>query len=299
MSRTLCLLHANCQGDMLLPLLEDTPTFARLFRVRHLVNYTHEDIDLDEMAHCSLFLYQYLSPKWKEHSSEQMLNRLSPSCTAIAIPNLFFKGYWPFWKSGGPINFADSLLEKLLEMGTPQTALRLYLKGNPALIGDTSALEGIVEDSLRHEEDKETRSHICCSSLIREQWRERQLFLTINHPGTELLFHVADSLLRLLGLGAVPPSVRSAYSHPFDDFWLPIHPAVGQALNLPFTAPQRRYTIFQNRLTHQEYVLAYLACRSNNVHDFLTFLKNFVPSDTPKLTNRMPCNKAGVKGKTS
>ncbi len=269
---------------MLLPLLENSPAFARRFRVRRYVNYTQEAIDAQDLARCSLFLYQRLGPKWGELSTGQLLQRLPQSCLPVEIPNLLFKGYWPFWQSGGPINFTDSLLEKLLEKGDPQSALRLYLKGSPALLGDRAALEATAEDSLTREATKEADAPIRCAGLLRARWREQQLFLTVNHPGPELLLHTADALLRLLGLGGLPPSVRAAYVHPFNDFWLPIHPAVGRALGLPFAGPERRYNIFGNSLTHREYVLAYLACRANSVHDLLAFLKHLTPAEAAGLS---------------
>ena len=34
MAQALCLLHANCQGDALRPLLENSPAFASRFRIR-------------------------------------------------------------------------------------------------------------------------------------------------------------------------------------------------------------------------------------------------------------------------
>ncbi|MBQ9406224.1 MAG: hypothetical protein IJU37_05720 [Desulfovibrio sp.] len=283
MPQSLCILHANCQGDMLLPILKNTPAFTRYFHVRRYINYTKEAVDARDLERCSLFLYQYLPSKWKEHSSEQMLASLPSHCKHVEIPNLFFKGYWPFWQSGGPINFTNSLLEKLLQKSDPQTTLRLYLKGSPAILGDQSVLEAIAEDSLAHEELKEKNSLIHCTPLLRERWRDQQLFLTINHPGPDLVLHIADSLLQLLELGSIPPCIRSTYVHPFNDFWLPIHPAVGRMLKLSFTEPERRYTIFQNRLTHREYVLAYLACRTNNVHDLLSFLENLDPCYVAKL----------------
>ena len=40
------------------------------------------------------------------------------ACPRIEIPNLFFKGYWPFWTNAAQgIDFADSLLERLLSQG--------------------------------------------------------------------------------------------------------------------------------------------------------------------------------------
>lgn len=273
MDRRLCLLHANCQGDMLRPLLEAAPAFARRFQIRQYRNYMRESMAQSELDHCALFLYQKLAPKWGPLSTEQILPRLPPSATRVEIPNLFFKGYWPFWQSGGPISFADSLLERLLSQGPPEAALNLYLRGSAALLGDAPALAAAAEDSIRREEAKEADAPVRCAPLLRERWREEQLFLTVNHPGPDLILHVADSLLRLLGMGGLPPSARRAYVHPYDDFWLPIHPGVGHALGLPFASAERRYRVCGLRMTHADYAAAYIACRAHGVADLLAFLR--------------------------
>ena len=99
------------------------------------------------MSQCALFLYQRLAPKWGDISSEQILPRLPKNCQTIEIPNLFFKGYWPFWTSKTSINFGDSLLESLLERGlNPEEALHVYLRATPGLMGDVAA---VAEESLR------------------------------------------------------------------------------------------------------------------------------------------------------
>ncbi|MDY3809775.1 hypothetical protein FYJ44_05065 [Desulfovibrio sp. PG-178-WT-4] len=279
MSQALCLLHANCQGDALRPLLENTPTFARHFRIRQYVNYTRQSIAEADLEQCALFLYQRLAPRWGALSTEQMLPRLPAFCRCVEIPNLFFKGYWPFWTNAVQnIDFADSLLERLLAQGlAPEEALNLYLRGDPALLGDVAA---VAEDSLAREEEKEADCPIRCAPLLRERWREEQLFITVNHPGRTLLFHLADSLLRLLDLGGLPEEARRAYVHPQEDFWLPLHPALGPLLGLPFASRERRYQVFAARLTHREYTSCYLACRRHGVDDLLTMLHNLPPSGT-------------------
>lgn len=279
MSQALCLLHANCQGDALRPLLENTPTFARHFRIRQYVNYTRQSIAEADLEQCGLFLYQRLAPRWGALSTEQMLPRLPAFCRCVEIPNLFFKGYWPFWTNAVQnIDFADSLLERLLAQGlAPEEALNLYLRGDPALLGDVAT---VAEDSLAREEEKEVDCPIRCAPLLRERWREEQLFITINHPGRTLLFHLADSLLRLLDLGGLPEEARRAYVHPQEDFWLPLHPALGPLLGLPFASRERRYQMFAARLTHREYTSCYLACRRHGVDDLLTLLHNLPPNGT-------------------
>ena len=287
MTKALCLLHANCQGDALRPLLENTPAFASRFTIRQYVNYTRQSIADSDIERCELFLYQRLAPKWGDLSTEQMLPRLPQHCQTIEIPNLFFKGYWPFWSRDERINFADSLLETLLEKVSPQEAMTLYLRGSASLLGDTAALHRQAEESLCREEAKEADAPIKCAHLLRERWREEQMFMTVNHPGRELMCHMADKLLRLLGLGGLPQSTRSSYAHPLEDFWLPIHPAVGRSLGLPFASAEKRWPIYHLQLTHREYTMCYMACRANNVPDFLTFLKNLSPDALPMPTAAM------------
>lgn len=83
--------------------------------------------------------------------------------------------------------------------------------------------------------------------------------------------------MRLLGLGGLPEETRRAYIHPQEDFWLPIHPALGPLLGLPFAHRDRRYPAFAARLTHREYTSCYLACRRHGVDDLLTLLRNLPP----------------------
>ena len=122
MPRALCLLHANCQGEALRPLLEASPAFARHFRVLHVLNYTRAELPEDLLDGCALYLHQELGAKWGELSSAEVLRRLPPSCQALRLPNLFFQGYWPTWTRLPGVDFADTLLEGLLRRGRGQPA---------------------------------------------------------------------------------------------------------------------------------------------------------------------------------
>ncbi len=268
MARSLCLLHANCQGDALRLLLEATPAFSKNFEIRQYVNYTREEVPAAELGRARLFLQQYLGPHWGELSSERFLPRLVTNCERIILPNFFFKGYWPFWtnKFQG-INFADSLLEQLLDKGLNVNEIQhLYLRADKVLFGN---LENIAQASLAHEAEKEEQSPIKYVQMIREHWREEQLFVTVNHPGKKLLFHLADTILGMLGLGTLPRDLRQRFVSPLEDFWLPIHPGVGRQLGLPFAQSERQYPVFGGTMSHQEYIACYLACRSQGESDLL------------------------------
>ena len=280
MPRALCLLHANCQGEALRPLLEASPAFARHFRVLHVLNYTRAALPDDLLDGCALYLHQELGAKWGELSSADILRRLPPACQALRLPNLFFQGYWPTWTRLPGVDFADTLLEELLRRGlSPLEASLVYQRAGPALFG---SLPDIAEASLRREEAKEQDAPIRCAPLVREYWRTEQLFITVNHPARRLVLHVADSVLRLLGLGGLPDSVAHAYVHPQEDFWLPLPPALGLpesdgGLALPFAGRQRRYRIFARQMTAADYARCYLSCRAAGEGNLLTFLAHLPP----------------------
>lgn len=272
MSKQLCILHANCQGDALKLLLELSPEFRATYDIQRVVNYESGGREVPHLKNCGLFLYQHLGPQWQEGCTDNILRKLPAKAVAVCIPNMFFKGYWPFWRNSRPgeIEFCDNLIEELLRKGlSHDDVYNLYLKCPPALAGDFAAN---ASDSLEIEKKKEEKTPIKYVSFIEENWRKRQIFLTINHPGVELLALEAQSLLKMLGFAPLPDDAIKSFVNPHDEFWLPVHPALGQRLNLPFVSKDRKYPCFGSLLTHSQYISCYLACRKYNMANFTEVL---------------------------
>lgn len=278
MAKELCLIHANCQGDALRELLAASPGFLDRFEIRHLRNYEKKALDQGLLDRAAIFLHQYLTEKWGEISTGQVLERVSANCQSICIPNCMFKGYWPFWEHRPDvIEFYDGFLEKLIAMDL-ETAplLGLYRRAHPALAGD---VEKMAADSLARERSKERHTPIKYVDLIEERWREEQLFLTINHPAPPLLVHIAQEVLRLLDLAPIPQAFAREYVSPHNEFWQPIHPAAGKRLGLPFASANRLYPCFGRDRTHEQYTLIYLACRRNGFADLPSALASSAHSE--------------------
>lgn len=274
MLKQLCLLHANCQGDVLHALLAGTPDFARHFDIRKYTNYLCEPIPHDELARCAVLLYQELDDKWGENASAVLRARLPQHALALKIPNMFFNGYWPLWTNATHMAYGDMLLEALAErVPDPAAVLRVCLQGDMAAKYD---LPGLVAASQEREEAKEAGQVVTTLPLIREHWRTEQLFHTVNHPGPRLLLHVADGVLAALGFGPVPQSLRAALYAQQEDFEQPIHPQVGAFFGLPFALPERRYRVYGQHMTYAQYAAAYAACRlqkgEDAVTDFVVYL---------------------------
>ena len=274
MARSLCIIHANCQGDPLRFLLESTPAFARFFEIKKYTNYLHEDISPADFERCALLLYQRLSDNWGNHATSKLLQLLPATAQHLCIPNMFFNGYWPLWTNKTHMAYGDLLLEHLAGLGlSAEEILHVYLYGRIATKFD---LPGLMRTSRQQEERKEAGLEIPTLHLVDTYWREEQLFHTVNHPGPRLLLHVADGVLAALGMPPVPESARKALASQPEEFQQPIHPQVGEMHALPFAHASRRYPVYGQEMTFAQYAAAYVDCRLRHAEeagrDFVVYL---------------------------
>jgi hypothetical protein len=275
MSRELCLIHANCQGDSLHSLLAAIPAFMRCFEIRKYTNYLKESIPQQDFERCRIFLYQHLGEKWNDLASDALLARLHPIACRIQIPNLLFTGYWPLWTNKSTMNYGDILLDLLVSRGYSEAeVLHVYLRGR---LGEKYDLTALLHESLFRERRKEKGSVIALTDFIEENWRTQQLFRTPNHPDKTLLLAIADAVLESLGLGRVPPSLRSAFTPDYPDFELPIHPYAGAHFGLPFAGADRLYSIYGRPMNFARYAACYVHCLSRKLGNFEAFL-HLVPA---------------------
>jgi len=270
MSRELCLIHANCQGDALHTLLAATPAFARCFEIRKYTNYLKEAVPQQDFDSCRVFLYQHLGERWNDLASEALLARLHPVACRIQIPNLLFKGYWPLWTNKSTMNYGDMLLDLLVSKGYSESeALHVYLRGK---LTKKYNLDAILGETLFRERRKEQGAVIALTGFIEENWRMRQLFRTPNHPDGILLLAIADAVLESLELGRVPSSLRSSFIPEYPDFELPIHPQAGEHFGLPFAGADRLYSIYGRPMSFARYAACYVHCLSRRLGNFEAFL---------------------------
>ena len=276
MHRTPCLMHANCQGEELERLLLASSSFNNKYRLVRRTNYAREPISQEELAECGLFMYQHLGEEWGEFASAALLRRLPPSALPLCIPNLFFKGCWPFWASRGPIDFSDTLLNRLIDEGAPKPViLRVYLHGNIRSFVD---LQAVLEESIEIERKKEAQTCVKTVDFFLKNWKQRPFFHTINHPGKELLIHAANGILSATGFSPLRDdeiAVACAADFPsYSDFDLPVHPQVATFHGLDFAGPTDSFAVFGRRMTFAEYISRYIDCRINGMEkDFLGYLQ--------------------------
>jgi hypothetical protein len=277
MPEKICLLHANCQGEELETLLNASRAFSSVYRIVRRTNYTREPILREDVESCALFLYQHLDPHWGDLASESLMRRLPSSARRLRIPNMFFRGYWPFWTGSGPISFGDAVLNRLIDEGHPKTViLDVYLRGKADVFADFQAP---VDDGLSAANADDPEHIFGLSDRIREHWKTRMLFHTVNHPGAELLLHTADVVLRRLGFPPLSGAERAGACRrglfpSYADFDLPVHPAAAAFHGLSFAGPGAKFAVFGRSMTFGQYVSRYIDCRLAGLDDgFMSYLQ--------------------------
>jgi hypothetical protein len=266
-----CLLHANCQGEPLAEILRLSPGFHRTWEIRHYTNYIKEPVPAAALESCDFFVYQRLGEEWGKFASAALLGRLSPKAEVFCMPAMFFKGCWPFW-TNGPIDFSDSLLNRLIDAGAGKAEiLRIYLHGDISRFVDLNAN---LENTFKLEEEKELHCSLRTVPLVRELWRREMLFYTCNHPGARLLVLLANGILKRLGFEELPERIAREYEPEYAEFELPVHPQVADFFNLAYAGKGYEFRVFKRRMDFARYVSRYVECRLQGLDkDFLAFLQ--------------------------
>ncbi len=271
MKKRLAILHANCQGEPLARALQASPEFNAAFTPRVFLNYAREPIPAEALASCGLFLHQHLGPEWGELASDALLRRLPAATPRLCIPNMFFRGPWPLWSGEPGFDYRDKLLDKLLAMGLPRRdILHVYLHTPLAAKFDLSAL---LAETVRTERARQTRTSVPYLDHVLEHFRERPLFLTVNHPVAELILLAAAGVLAHLGFAPMDPARLGGFTTGYEEFHLPIHPQAAEFYGLAYGRQDTRYPTYGRERNFQEYAAAYVDCRLAGIDDFIGYLR--------------------------
>lgn len=270
-TRKLCLLHANCQGGEYETLLRLTPEFNEEWELHRFTNYTREPVPETLLRRADFFIYQHLDDNWNELASEPMLRKLKPRAASLCLPNMFFKGVWPFWAGQAPIDYGDYFLEKLIASGAEKAViLRLYLHND---LSNKFDLQGILEETLDFEEKKEIRCFCKTVPLLRRYWPQEPMFYSVNHPGKRLITYVYEELCRELGINALQADILSGRQLGYADFELPIHPQLADFFKLEYVTADTKFNIYGRPMSFAQYASRYIDCRQNNVDNFIGYLQ--------------------------
>ena len=270
MNKELCIIQANCQVDGLVKLLFQNKDFNQRFVLRRYTNFMHEAVPYQELSCCSVFIYQHLGSKWNEQSSDCLLKQINPKAKVLKIPNMMFKGYWPFWTNQSPSEFGDFFLDKLIAMGLNKSEImHIYLHGE---LGRKYDLLAMFEESIGIEREKEQGCLVQTVDLVLEEFKQQQIFYTINHPSPRLLALVGEAVFKELDL-AVPKNFYQQYPDLYPELQLPVHPQLAKIHNLKFVGEQVRYNVYGKMKTFAEYTSNYIDSQLLDMKPFTSYLQ--------------------------
>ena len=259
-----CILSANCQGDLLYKLLTTHPAFSKEWEVKYYINFLRTPIPEGDIENCDLLLYQQLGEMWDGLASDVLLSRVPKKARAISIPNLVSYHLWPtaFYAPDTYNLWFDSYIEDLIAKKLSFSEITyIALRADLSKLYD---LPKLMEESLQREYEKDYIGRDEIADFIEQNWREKQLFTTPNHPANELLVFAVNVILKELDLS--PLSVQSELGITCDEeFYIPVHPFYLKYYNVKHLNEDTVYPVFGNKLTYKEYLMAYVHARQNEV----------------------------------
>lgn len=278
--RPLCLLVGTCITFGVQYLLSLSEPFRRRYRLKSYRTHRHFKfmsdfaISDDELATAAAFIHH--TPGWADWGNDQgyreLIDRVPEQVQRISIPYPVFHVLWPFhvhdprnddpnrpnFPDGSPAHYpyGDGAVLRLIKQGLPkQEIIRRYLAMD---VSQEIDLDGLLRKSVEMQEKKEAETDVKVLDFVTSSFRDRRVFLTMNHVGNATLIHMADQILHRLGC---PPLERFVHTSLFEliDPQMPIHPSVIRRFGLSYVDPESRYRVDNWRnLTFEEYLSNYI-----------------------------------------
>ncbi len=265
-NRRTIIVSGNCQASFIYKTLVESPILHgeyRLLRFRNFKTREQQPLEMEDFAKCAVLLEQI------SHQAPPLANKehIPADCRVITFPILWMNILWPMEVNdprnkpteqypAGPFPYGDRTILESLDAGdTPEKAARRWLEMN---IGEKADLQRYYEINLAKAEQLDQRADIPFGKYVYDNFREKQLFVTRNHPSPPMLRYMRQTIYDALDVPA-PESDLSWPSGGMGDIHVPIHPTVAEHFNLRWYDPESTYKYFSEQLTPFEYYRRYAA----------------------------------------
>lgn len=253
-------IYANCQGQALARVLNSSQSFTKeyeyvkLKRVQNIQPHELESVIDKVIPDVDLFIYQPISRSYKnnpKYSASAMVSLLNSDSIHISFPSCYFLGYHP------ELRFIKVHTSKNSKNVT--SLLRVNGKQEKSLVHDANIISGylanqssyqikktILDDDfydksfiaknldrtfLALKEREETfKVNIPISQYVKDNFQEKKLFYTFNHPSKILMQYIAVQILELIDIKPDFQMIPNVLAHL--DF--PIYPSIHKNLGLQF-----------------------------------------------------------------
>ncbi|MEW6667495.1 MAG: WcbI family polysaccharide biosynthesis putative acetyltransferase [Thermodesulfobacteriota bacterium] len=247
----LCLIHANCQGEALLGMLCESPSFAAAYRVLNFYNFSTQDPSPDLLGRCTLFLYQD-TPR-----SRTCLPSLKAGTRAVCIPKISWRVFWPFNSNTlRRYPYGDHYVLDMIQKGySRDEILRAYRSLDVHALVD---LDHLLKANLRYLSSAHNSKDVNVAGFVRERFRSSRLFSALNHPLKSILLLAANRVLELTGHDMLTEKDISPVEELGDGFEMPIHPSIVRHFGLEFADARTTCRQFGEEVDFDSYLENYI-----------------------------------------
>lgn len=272
-----CIVFGNCQRNAIIRYLMQSKSFKENYAIINTpaVHMCSRDgLSKEAVSACDLFIYQKVGEGYGKYlSTNHILSGLKDSCKKISIPNTFFKGYHPEFINnpvprpnprygvhpGGKFPYGDKNIIKLLNNGKSKKEIIKALSEEGFY--SYAFLKKNLEDTLNELAAREEDLDVKVTDFIRNNYRDKYLFYTVNHPGDYVSRFVSMAILKMLSFPEI--EISAATVNFFGGhLHVPIYPSVIKNLQLSFISRDHCYSFYycvdKRLITFEEYISEYI-----------------------------------------
>lgn len=248
----------NCQGEAICQYLKTCEEFNNLFNVDYIENWillkqTNKNLPkyLNKLKKCDILIYQPLKEKHGKLSTETengLKTILKQNCKLISFPYIYNSAFWPFFHSGSiDEEFYPGISgRKLANKEVIISLLNRYNKTEILQKYENDIINFNYNENFKKTmlilKENEKNTTIKVSEFILNNYKNKRLFLTKDHPTKFILIYCANEILKILNINYFINELNftenyhkmqdSSY-HTSKNMW-PITKQCSEALNLNY-----------------------------------------------------------------
>jgi len=205
-------IYSNCQSKGIRFFLN----LAIEGNYEEILNYEYirhkKELPLDVIKKADIFIYQPIDKKHGVYSTDpsvenNILSHLSPNCKTVTFPYIYNSAFWGFVPHGYGNDIVGNTthnkkyintkpIEKLKREGKSiETVIQMFLDGDIDF-----EYQKRYDECIKILKEKEDVCDVKVSDFILKYTKDIRLFLTPNHPTTQVYIHCVNQIIQKLGI---------------------------------------------------------------------------------------------------
>ena len=222
--KKVCLIHANCHGEAIIPYLKQCSDFIREYSIypwEGLILSNKEEIG-DRILKCAdVFIFQIIGRDnhfGEKYASDYCLGCIKEDCIKVCVPNFYpiINAFFPMQTveqndlagsaRSRKMFFRDKLLDEGYERyGEDIASIREFAENYSF---DGVDIKRMFEAMMSLIKERDNMWDIKVYDYIMANYKTKSLFHDIGHPDEELMIYICRGICDILGLGYPSPEIE-------------------------------------------------------------------------------------------